>query len=269
MKRRTTFLLWIVLLLLPAMAHAGMGSVQLKANCSPTPAQGNVLMPCTNEKIFERWPVTYGDALRSVNPAIKPEEAEGTLGETTFLTLDSPARLLLLDRGTGTLNYLLLEPSLKPLSSANSAQDMESTLLTEIAPVPVSPGQFVFAVNSAHSNSSFHYDTYSLFLASADRVGLIYEGPGLISFSSPPPSECYTQQDFKSLTALPAKTSGFSDLKMTVTEQKTCPKGGKDVVVKKQRFEAILKWDGKKYMGGSKPLYLLNKCRDEGKPNCL
>lgn len=258
-------LLWIVLLLFPAIAHAGMGTIQLKQPCAPTPAQGNVLMPCASEKIFERLPVTYGDALRSVNPAIKLEEAKGAL---TFLTLDSPARLLLLDRQNGILNYLLLEPSLKTLASANAAQDVESTLLTEIAPMEVGPGKFVFVTNSSHSNSAFHYDSYSLFLASMDRVDLVYEGPSLISFSSQPPSECYTQQRFKSLIGLPAKTGGISDLKMTVTEQKSCPQNGKDVVVKKQSFEAILKWDGKKYMGGSKPLYLLNKCRDEGKPNC-
>lgn len=269
MTLRTLAIAFLLTTSFPALAGPVMGNIELKTNCAPMPPQEKILMPCPSEKILPRLPVTFGQALQAAYAGLKLEEAMNTIGEQTFLLLDAaPARLLLMDRTGGLLSYLQLEPTVKLLSTVTIQEDVQTTLLTDIPPVEVKTGQYVFATNSLHANSGEHFDTYSLLLTLPDRIDVVYEGPSLYSFSAPPPTECYTEQDFKSLTLLPTKTGGFSDLKMLVREEKSCTKGDKNVVVKSQNFEATLTWNVKKYMGGSKPLYQLNKCRNDGKTNC-
>ncbi|MBL7685216.1 MAG: hypothetical protein JNK65_04170 [Deltaproteobacteria bacterium] len=270
---------------------AAWGEIDFKFDCSQNAkVSKEIVLACIHEKIFPERSLTYFDALRLIYPDLKPDgsatyfsrslrknfgfNGEGdplpispggplfNVGSQSFLSLKgSPSKILILDRQSGILAYIQIDPVPKLLDLLGVSQDINVTLLSEIVPIEVKSGHWLFATLSSHHNSGESFKIYNLFITFSDRLDLVYDGPHLYSFLFPKDPDCWTQQNYSSLIPSKTQSNGMLDLQMKVQEAKVCLKNQKETSSAVKIFEAILKWDGAKYMGGSKPLYLLNRSR--------
>lgn len=252
---------------------------------------------CAQEKIGAKSSATYSDAVRLIYPQLKqdgtaadsktPREEFGGFGSAEDKPASTPLgagdplfylrvadgnslRLLVLNGNTGLLGYVQAEPELKLMDLVGVAQDQHVSLNADYGVLPVRAGEFVFFANSWHFNSSESYNSYALYLAGAERVRQVYDGPFLYGFSQPNRPECRIGQLLKPLQPLPAGPAGYAGLRLRITEQRVCQGNSREILGPERKFEAELKWDAAKgkYMGGSRELHRLNNCRMEGKPGC-
>jgi hypothetical protein len=179
-------------------------------------------------------------------------------------------RVAILDRSSGLLALFQIKPALQFLDLVGVAQDRMVSLVPELGLYSARPGRFLFWTSNAHYNAGESFQIYNLIYAGSQELSIAYDGPFLYGFTQAGNSECTTSQILRPVPAISTDAYGFPNLAMKILEEQRCWKDQIESVGGRPDFEALLHWDPKqkKYLGGSKELLRINRCRTEGKPNC-
>jgi len=192
-------------------------------------------------------------------------------GDFTYLNIGDAQglRTVILESNSGSLAYFEVAPTPKLLDLVGISQDRMVSIASEMGAYPVDGKQFLFWTTNSHFNAGESFTIYNLIHAGTDRIDIAYDGPFLYGFALPG-SDCNVGQNLAAVKTGPADAAGFPQLTLTVVQDKLCQRGEKQAVTATRKFVATLNWDKAKgkYMGGSKELFLLNRCRTEDKPNC-
>ncbi len=236
--------------------------------------------------------VTYLQVLREVFPDLtadgktqqmKPRRKEietfgggeddatgpGTLPMLDGLVLSDAGKsyaVVLVGEAPATLVLAQVLPTYQFLDAIDVAQDAHVNLSTEFGVLPLKPGVWGFGILSWHLNAGENYENFLMIGVLDGKLHVLYDGPFLYNFMEPGngTKPCRVEQDLTPPKVAPTQHAGMNDITMAVTEKRLC---GADMnhekAVSQRNFSAVLTWDPakKKYMGGMKDLYLINKKR--------
>lgn len=270
------------------------GAIWFSKDCPP--AAGSSQDVCATDKL-PGSSESYLDALRLVFPDIRPDgnasqAAKPTRKDFGQMELSEPgadpstskeflpagsfsylaigegeaARLLILNRSGGQLGLFKSQPKLSLLDWVGVAQDREVFFSTDQGVYSGGNQGFLIWLSNSHHNAGESYYIYNLMNLAGDKLNLVYDGPMLYSFLIYGGTECRVSQTLGPVPVLARDPSGYPRLAMKVRQEKLCQKGSREVAAGGRDFAATLEWDAakRKYMGGSKELYQLNRCRIDG-----
>ena len=252
------------------------------SNCSPNATAG---LPgqhaCGSDAAIPGAKVTFQDLIKLISSSPRTSLGQFDLSEGAGPTAFPPsgqfsylsvgdsqtAKLVILESNSGMLAYFQVLPEAKLLDWVGIAQDQRVNLVPEMGVYAARPGEFLFWTSNSHHNSGESFNIYNLIYAGSQKVDVAYDGPFLYSYFLP--GDCAITQTLAPVK-IQSADQGFPRLGMQVLEEKRCQRNGKEVVAATRKFEATLHWDKAKakYLGGSKELFGLNRCRTEGKANC-
>lgn len=288
-----------------ASARVSSGAIRFASDC---PQKGTPALPiqevCASDPVIPQVKTTYLDLLRQIYPDLRPDgnasqppketrtnlgqmdlsqgEAEPPTpanssknffpaGDFTFINVGDAQglRTVILESNSGTLAYFEIIPTVKLLDLVGISQDRLVSIASERGAYPIDARQFLFWTTNSHFNAGESFNIYNLIYAGTERINIAYDGPFLYGFALPN-SDCNLNQSLAPVKLGAPNAAGFPQLTLTVIQEKLCQRGEKEAVTAARKFVATLNWDKAKgkYMGGSKELFLLNRCRLDGKPNC-